>query len=141
MLAPVALAGDSRSRVTYVGGTVAGLTGKTGGFIQTTDESSLFFFSRQAMIQIPFDKINLLEYGQQAGRRIAEAIIISPLLLLSKKRKHYLTIGYTDDQDRQQAMVFQVDKNHVRALIVSLEAKTGRKVEYQDNEARKAGKG
>jgi len=29
----------------------------------------------------------------------------------------------------------------VRAVLVSLEAKTGRKIEFQDEEARKAGKG
>jgi hypothetical protein len=60
---------------------------------------------------------------------------------LSKKRQHFLTIGYTDDLGRQQALVFKVDKAHIRAVLVSLEAKTGRRVQFQDPEARKAGKG
>ena len=42
---------------------------------------------------------------------------------------------------RDQAMVFRVDKNGIRALLVGLEARTGQKVQYQDPEARKAGKG
>ena len=82
-----------------------------------------------------------MEYGQQVSRRIALAIVISPLILLSKSRKHFLTVGYTDDAGRQQALVFRIDKGDIRATLVSLEARTGLKVQYQDEEARKAGKG
>ena len=38
-------------------------------------------------------------------------------------------------------MVFRVDKNGIRATLVGSEARTGQKVQYQDLEARKAGKG
>jgi hypothetical protein len=38
-------------------------------------------------------------------------------------------------------VVLEVGKRDVRQLLVSLEAKSGRRVEYQDDEARKAGKG
>jgi hypothetical protein len=69
------------------------------------------------------------------------AVLVSPLLLLSKKRQHFLTIGYTDENGRQQAMIFRIDKDHVRPVLVSLEARTGRTIVYQDDEARKAGKG
>jgi hypothetical protein len=69
------------------------------------------------------------------------AVIVSPMFLLSKKRSHFLTLGYTDEEGRQQAMVFRVDKNDIRSVLVSLEARTGRKVQFQDEEARKAGKG
>jgi hypothetical protein len=48
-----------------------------------------------------------------------------------------VTVGYTDLNGRQQALVFQVDKSDVRALLAELEAKTGRRIEYQDDEARK----
>ena len=52
-----------------------------------------------------------------------------------------MTIGYADDQGKQQALVFRVDKNDIRATLVSLEARTGLKIQYQDQEARKASKG
>jgi hypothetical protein len=52
-----------------------------------------------------------------------------------------VTLSYADDDGHPQAMVLRVDKSHVREVLVGLEAKTGRKVEYQDGEARKAGKG
>jgi hypothetical protein len=62
------------------------------------------------------------------------------MLLLSKKRSHFLTVGFTDEQGKQQALVFQLDKNDVRAVLAGLEARTGLKVQHQDDEARK-GKG
>lgn len=134
-------AGETGGRAMYIGGTVAELPGRISGLIRTTGEQCLLFETKSATIRVPYENINLLEYGQKASRRYAMAIVISPLLLLSKKRNHFLTIGYTDAEGRQQAMVFQVDKDHVRAVLASLEAKTGLKVQYQDDEARKGGKG
>ena len=141
VLPPLLLAGDPGGRAQYVGGTVAGLPSKTEGNINTTDEDVLLFRAKQASVRIPYNKINTIEYGQRVSRRYVGAVLISPLLLLAKKRKHFLTLGYTDEQGQQQAMVFQLNKGAVRAVLVSLEAKTGRKIEFQDEEARKAGKG
>lgn len=141
LLPPLLLAGDRGNRAEYVGGTVAGLPSKSEGDINTTDEEALLFRAGLVSVRILYSKINTLEYGQRVNRRYVEAILISPVLLLAKKRKHFLTIGYVDEEGRQQAMVFQVDKNAVRSVLVSLEAKTGKRVEYQDNDARKAGKG
>jgi len=141
VLPPLLLAGDSGSRAEYIGGTVAGLPSKSEGNINMTDEEGFLFRAKQASVRIPYDRINTLEYGQRVSRRYAAAILISPLLLLAKKRKHFLTVGYTDELGHQQAAVFEVRKTAVRSVLVSLEAKTGRKVEFQDEEARKAGKG
>jgi hypothetical protein len=135
-----ALAADHGATADYVGGTIPNPPAK-GGVIDLTDDQHLQFKTKKADLRIPYERINLIEYGQQVNRRYALAIIISPMLLLSKSRKHFLTLGYTDDEGRQQAMVLRVDKTHIRALLVSLESRTGRKVQYQDSEARKAGKG
>ena len=62
---------------------------------------------------------------------------VSPLFLLGKSRKHFVTVGYTDANGRQQALVLQVGKGDVRARMAEMEAKTGRRVEYTDDEARK----
>jgi hypothetical protein len=58
-------------------------------------------------------------------------------LLLSKSRKHFVTLGYADSEGQQQALVFQVEKGDIRTVLASLEARTGRRIEYQDDEARK----
>ena len=139
-LPPLLLAGDPGGRVRYIGGTIAALPGKTEGTIQMTDEEALLFRSREATIRIPYNQVSVVEYGQRVSHRYAAALI-SPMLLLSKKRSHFLTIDFTDDHGRQQALIFEVSKGNIRAMLVSLEARTGRKVEYQDEDARRAGKG
>jgi hypothetical protein len=60
-------------------------------------------------------------------------------LLLAKSRKHFLTVEYKDNEDKQQALVFRVNKGDVRPLLASLEARTGRRVDYQDDDARRSG--
>jgi hypothetical protein len=112
-----------------------------GGVIELSDEHYFAFYSKKTNVRVAYAQINLLEYGQQADRRLALAIVISPLFLMSKSRKHFLTVGYMDQEGRQQAMVFRVDKGNIRTTLVSLEARTGLKIQYQDEEARKAGKG
>jgi hypothetical protein len=140
-LSPLLQAGGPGDRVQYVGGTVAELPGKSPGRIQITDPEAFLFESRGVKIRVPYSTITNLEYGQKVDRRYLEAILISPLLLLAKRHTHFLTVGYTDGAGKQQAMVFEVGKGEVRSVLVSLEARSGRKVEYQDEEARKAGKG
>jgi len=134
-------AGSAGGKAEYVGGTLAQFTGKCEGRLVTADDSLLRFRTGKRDIEIAYSRINLIEYGQKVDRRYVSAVLISPLFLLAKSRKHFLTIGFQDAEGRQQAMVFRVDKGDVRALLVSLEARTGRKVEYQDEDARKAGKG
>lgn len=136
----VARANDG-APVRYVGGTVAAIPGEADGKLKTTDELFLEFRCKQRQIHVGYDKINLLEYGQNVNRRLALAVVISPLFMLSKSRRHFLTVGYAAPDGKQQAMVFRVDKSKIRAVLVALEARTGLKVQFQDDEARKAGKG
>jgi len=124
-----------------VGGTISQIPQGCAGRAQTTDEQFFVFYSRGATWRVPYDTIDLLEYGQKVDRRYLAAVIISPLFLLSRSRAHFLTVGYTDENGRHQALIFRVNKDDIRGALVSLEARTGRRVEFQDEEARKAGKG
>lgn len=135
------LRAENGAKATYVGGTVPELSSDASGKLGTTDELFLEFRCRNRQVHVAWDKVNLLEYGQNVNRRLALAVVISPLFLLSKSRRHFLTVGYTDNEGKQQAMVFRVEKSKIRAVLVALEARTGLKVQYQDDEARKNGKG
>ena len=130
-----------QSHAEYIGGTVPALASGAGGSVEIADERYFAFYSKGAQVRVPYERINLLEYGQKVDRRLLMAVVISPAFLLAKARKHFLTVGYTDEDGKQQAMVFRVDKNGIRPMLVGLEARTGQKVQYQDPEARKAGKG
>jgi hypothetical protein len=128
------------SAVEYLGGTLASLSPRTMGWLVTTDPEALVFRSKESIVRVPYERINQLEYGQKVDRRVWEAVLLSPLFVLTKKRDHYVTVSFELDDGQQQALLFRVEKDDVRALLVSLEARTGRRVSYQDDEARKAGK-
>ncbi len=124
----------------YIGGTVSAIPADSNGRIRTTDELFFNFVASHRDVSVGYDRINLLEYGQNVNRRVALAMVISPMFLLTKSRQHFLTVGYTDKEGKQQAMVFQVEKDKIRSVIVALEARTGLRVTYQDAQARKSGK-
>jgi hypothetical protein len=138
------LAGIDGKSAMYVGGTLK-VKEMTEGKSSTSDEKEFIFEYKEGKqltkVKIAYERIDSLEYGQKAGRRLGLAIAITPLALFSKKRKHFLTLGYKDSDDKQQAAVFELGKDIVRTTLASLEARTGRKIEYQDEEARKSGKG
>jgi hypothetical protein len=132
---------QSGSRALYVGGTRPDIPANKQGDIEVTDQTYFVFNAKYTQVKIPYERINLLEYGQKVNRRYFEAVAISPLFLMAKKREHFLTLGFQDDAGLQQAMVFRVDKNAIRLTLVALEARTGQRVTFQDEEARLAGKG
>ena len=134
-------AGGPGNRVLYVGGTVAGVPSHSSADIDVRDEKALSLHLRDKAVLVAWSDVSNIEYGLHVDRRYLEAILISPLFLIAKKRSHFLTIDYMDGDGHQQAVVLEVSKSDIRQLLVSLEARTGRRVEYQDDEARKAGKG
>ncbi len=130
---------DGGAKATYVGGSLPGLPDSVKGKLDLTHASIFRFDADEIEVNIPWEKINMLEYGQKVGRRIGLAIVISPLFLMTKSRKHFLTISYLDEKDRQQALVFEIHKDRVRSVLVTMEARTGMRVEFQDNDARFGG--
>lgn len=139
---PVALAGSGPGvKTQLIGGTPPGIAAKTTARMDYSGSDELIFHCGAVDFRVGYHKVNTLEYGQNVSRRYAAAILVSPLLLLSKSRKHFVTLGYVDGDGKQQVLIFRVDKGDIRAVLAGLEARTGRRVEYQDDEARKAGKG
>jgi hypothetical protein len=128
-------------KATYIGGSVPGLPDESKGRIVLEDEQCFRFDSNKLDVRIPWAKINLIEYGQKVSRRYALGILLSPMFLLSKSRKHFMTLSFLDEKDRQQVMLFQVDDDDLRTVLMTIEARTGLEVEFQDNDARFEGAG
>src|SRR5262245_15559734 len=158
VLTPIVVAaGLDSKKAAYHGGSTKekdfpGITKAVEGTLNTDDEKALKFDfisnNSNKTYSIPYDQFMDIEYGQNAGRRvgaaIATGILFVPLgvfMLFSKKRKHYVTIGYKDDQGKEQVAVFELGKDIVRTTLPILEARSGKKIEYQDEEAKKSGKG
>ncbi len=140
-LAVQSSAAERGSKAELLGGAIPGCAVKSSIGIDLTGAETLSIFCRGKEFQIPYRKIDLLEYGQNVSRRYLAAVMISPVLLLSKERKHFVTLGYVDGDDHQQVLVVRVEKDCIRAVLSGLEARTGRRVEYQDEAARASGNG
>jgi hypothetical protein len=135
---PAAFALD-KDKAMYVGGT-ANVAPKAEGTLATSDPDKMMFVAEKGggMIEIPWKRIDEAEYGQKVGRRVKTAILLTPLALFSKARKHYLTISYKDKKDEMQSAVFELGKDLVRTTLTVVETRSGRKITYQDEEAAKS---
>jgi len=113
----VLLAKVNSERAAYFGGSVAMFAGAKDpveGKLDTVNEEMLILRADKKPyvgqeLRIPYKRIQDLEYGQKAGRRVGAAVgytvLLGPLGLLtlfSKKRNHYLTVAWKDDADKEQ---------------------------------------
>ena len=151
----LAFAGIGSKEAAYVGGTVHGFEGEkdlVSGELDTANNDQIRFVPKNKKaaqsFTIPYSAIIDIEYGQKAGRRVgaavATAILLTPIglfALFSKKRKHYITIGFKDTEGKDQVAVFELGKDIVRTTLAIVETRSGKKIEYQDKEAEKAGRG
>ncbi len=135
LLSTPAGAGVRGSHCLYLGGTIAGLKQHTMGSLDLSHTRHLIFHAKQLSFSIAYDRIETIEYGQKVGRRLAAAISLTPLALLSKKRRHFLTLGFTDRHGHSEGAIFELSKGEVDTTLVILQARTGRRVEYQSAEA------
>ena len=131
---PAAVRGDEAM---YVGGTLAAVPEKTEGRLLLDNDQAARFVFKKGEVSIPYGKITSLEYGQKTGRRVGVALVVNPVFLFSKKRRHYLTIGFTDSEGKKQGAVFELAKGTVRGALNTLETRSGKKVEYESEEAKK----
>ena len=135
---PALLAGIPSKKAVYRGGTLSSIRRSAAGTVATTDSRHFVFRHDGGELRIRYDRINALEYGQKTGRRVGLAVTLSPLFLLSKKRKHFLTVSFFDAEGNQQAVVLELGKKIVRTTLAGLSARSGLKVEFEDERAREA---
>ncbi|MEX2261320.1 MAG: hypothetical protein WD696_05180 [Bryobacteraceae bacterium] len=133
----VSLAAVRGDEALYVGGTVTAIPEGTKGRLNLPEGDAAGFDSKKEQFSIPYASIESIEYGQKVGRRVGAAVAISPVLLFSKKRKHYVTIGYRDRDGNRQGAVFELSKGAVRRVIFALESRSGKTVDLESEDARK----
>jgi hypothetical protein len=88
--------------------------------------------SGSAVLNIKYDSIKNVTYEKASKPRMAEAVLISPLFLLSNAKKHYLTFQYTDEGGESKYAIVHLDKKNAREAVACAEAQTGKKVEWID---------
>ncbi len=80
---------------------------------------------------IPADAVTDVFYSRVSGRRIGAAIAVSPFLLFSKGRKHYMTLTFDDGKDLVGAVEFKLHKSNYRGVLRTVEQVTGVTMEYE----------
>lgn len=148
LLSPSAALAVGSKKAAYVGGTAPAFKDAkkiVEGELVTSDEKELkFVYNKTQTFTIPYDQIIDLEYGKKSGRRVGTAVATTVLLgpigllsLMSKKQKHYLTIGYKDGDGKDQVAVFELGKDIFRTTLPIVETRSGKKIEYQDKKDEK----
>jgi hypothetical protein len=124
-------------KVKFMGGTVASVPEKTEGRVDFTDPTNMVFMGEKGgTVKVPWRTVQAIEYGQRVSRRWKTAIL-TPWALLSKGRKHIVTITYKDAAGAEQAVVFEFGKDVYRTGLAALKAKSGKEIACQDEEAKK----
>ena len=122
----------------YVGGTLSVFKDAVNGTWDMAESEVVFAAEKGGgKVSIPYAKIETIEYGQKAGRRVGVALVVNPLFLFSKKRKHFVSISFLDADGKKQGAVFELAKNIVKESVMALETKSGKKVEFESDEAKK----
>jgi hypothetical protein len=119
-----------KSKAQFVGGTVASVPTAAEGVLATTDEENLIFVAEKdkGTLKIPWKSILEAEYGLESHRSAMQ-------LFVGKSRQHFLTLTFKDAAGKEQSAVFELGKDLVRPSLAAIEARSGRKVTYQDEEA------
>jgi hypothetical protein len=140
LLYPSGLLGAARGdEVVYVGGTVKNVVRGEHGYINVDDQTMLAFRGAAGVYFIPFSSISSLEFGQKVRHRVGTTMALAAAgagvaafpLLLSKKKRHYLTITFASGVGTPEVMVFELAKGLILTTIPVIEARSGKKVELQ----------
>jgi hypothetical protein len=138
-----AQAGIGGNEAAFRGGTIPLKEGAEAKFSLVGDKF-IFNPGKKDSYTIPYDKIQSIEYGQKAGRRIGAAagltIAAGPiglLALMSKKRRHMVSLTWLNDQGKSDAAVFEFGKDAIRSALAAFEARSGKAVEYETEETKK----
>lgn len=101
-----------------------------GGSVAFTDAQLAFVSSKGTPeLTIANPNIKNILYERTATPRYTEAVLLSPLFVFSKSKKHYLTIQYADASGGSQYAILRLDKSNYREVLAAAEATTGKKVE------------
>ena len=112
-------------KATYVGGTLHEIAEGAAGTVAFPDKERMVLLTGGRFTVVPFRGVSGLEYGLTDRMRG----------IVFKKKSHYLSVTYQDPAGDTQGMVLELDGEEFRPVLTMLEARTGRKVQYQDPKA------
>ncbi|MDA2936884.1 PEGA domain-containing protein [Acidobacteria bacterium AH-259-A15] len=90
-----------------------------------------FLRKNDECFSIPSKVVTEVFYSRVSGRRIKTAIAVTPLLLFSKGKKHYMTISFNDGKDLVGAVEFRLDKRNYRGVLRAVEQVAGVELQFE----------
>lgn len=140
-------------KAVYVGGTIQSLNQRkeaSDGRLDLRDGQLVFNVNGQS-VGVPYDRITELEYQHSSRFRpsaIGGAIGATGVLLMAsmvtifffpvalaaiplakkKRKRHFLTVGFTDADDKPQVMVLELGKNIEREARIVIAARSGKEI-------------
>ncbi len=127
------LAADAAYKVTYNGGSLAGIKAGVGLKMYIDSNQVRIMKDKKEIAVVPASAITEISYGQDVHRRVGTAVAVGVFTLgvgaltaLSKSKKHYVGLTWADG-DQKGGFAMQCDKNDYRGVLAGLEGISGKK--------------
>jgi len=78
---------------------------------------------------INYDTIRGMQYERTDQSRYVAAVLISPAFLLTRSKKHYLTIEYNDQSGEAHSVIVRLNKRNARKAVATATAQNSKSVE------------
>jgi hypothetical protein len=119
----------------YLGGTANIPKDARGTFDFSDLYGALKYKYQGGEFALPYKRITVLETGDKVGHRVGLGVALGATLLglwalpiaFSHKERHFLTVGYTQDDGRPGALVFELPKANAWTVVRTLENRTGKR--------------
>jgi len=85
------------------------------------------------LLELPYSNITSAVYERAATPRYAAAVLVSPLFLFTKSKKHFLTVQYKGKDGQGQFALIRLDKKNYQMALAMIEAQTGIKIERHED--------
>jgi hypothetical protein len=104
--------------------------GVKGTLIFDANSKKVEFLNPQgaAAFSINYDAIRSMQYERTGQPRYLAAVAISPAFLLTRTKKHYLTIEYNDQSGEAHSVIVRLNKRNARKAVATATAQTSKSV-------------
>ena len=82
-------------------------------------------------VTIPAQNIKALSAGEYSRRRVAEAVLFSPWLLFSKKKRDQVGVEYAAANNNPKGILFSLKKKYGMSFKTELKALSGKPIEEE----------
>jgi hypothetical protein len=135
VFATESFAGDRFTCAEYFAATPAGQkkaeAGVNGTLVFDQNSKKVEFLDPKGTpaFSINYDAIHAMQYEKTSQPRYVAAVVISPAFLLTRSKKHYLTIEYNDASGEAHSVIVRLNKKNARAVVATATAQTSKSVE------------